>query len=384
MHQVARVHAHGRPDRGRPGDDGDPAVVGHVERLVRVGRPRVRGVVAVDQPPQAGRGRCPQAEGTVDVHPCTVVVREGRRRAERVEGTRVQVARLQADDRRPVPGRERHLERVQPDAALVVGGNGRRRSEAQVAQGQVHRAVPLLPDEHPHVRGAGETEPVEVPAAGGEHVLPPRGEAGEVGHRGTGDEADVGVRRQSQQVEHPGRRGLLRGDGARSREAHAAVLVPRRGEPVGGERGGERPADDPAEEAARRHGHQPRLDVPGEQVDHLGGVGRPVRQRTAEAGEDLLGAPLGRDVPRSAGRRATSGRARRHGRGRRCRRQVPRSRRHCAAPPYPTAGPRADPLRRRSRSAGPVRRSAPHTRRGTRPASRRRRPRGSPAGPGGS
>ena len=41
LDQVVAVHPHRRPHRGRVADDRQPAVVGHVEGLVRVGRPRV-------------------------------------------------------------------------------------------------------------------------------------------------------------------------------------------------------------------------------------------------------------------------------------------------------------------------------------------------------
>ena len=64
----------------------DPAVVGHVEPLVRVGRPRIRPLVAGDEVRERGGGCGPQAERAVDVDPCVRAVRDlddprrGRRR----------------------------------------------------------------------------------------------------------------------------------------------------------------------------------------------------------------------------------------------------------------------------------------------------------------
>ena len=49
--QVLPVHAHGGAQRGTVPDDGDSAVVGDVEGLVRVGGPRIGCLIAGDEVP---------------------------------------------------------------------------------------------------------------------------------------------------------------------------------------------------------------------------------------------------------------------------------------------------------------------------------------------
>ena len=100
--QVRRVDAERGRHRRFVAHDGDPAVVGHVERLVGVGRPRVRALGARHQVPQARGCRRPQPERAVDVHPGAVQVRDVDRRREVVERAGVHVTGLKRDDRRAV------------------------------------------------------------------------------------------------------------------------------------------------------------------------------------------------------------------------------------------------------------------------------------------
>ena len=131
--------------------DRDAAVVGGVECLVRVGRPRVGLVHTLDEVAQSGRGGRPQAERAVDVHPGPVVVGEPDRLGERVERARVQVAGLQADHRRTA-GRavaERPAQRIGPHPSLIVDLDPFRSAEAEVAQRQMNRGVAVVADDHP-------------------------------------------------------------------------------------------------------------------------------------------------------------------------------------------------------------------------------------------
>jgi hypothetical protein len=75
-------------------------------------------------------------------------VRGGDGLHEGVEGTGVDVAGLEADDRRPaVAGLERGGEGGGLDPALVVGGHRLRRPEPEVAQREVDGVVPLGADQ---------------------------------------------------------------------------------------------------------------------------------------------------------------------------------------------------------------------------------------------
>ena len=68
------------------------------------------------------------------------------------------------------------------------------------------------------------------------------------------------------------------------------VLVPRRHQPVGGERGGQRSADDEAEVSGACGRDEARFGAGGQRVDHRGGILAELGQRPAE------GAAYGRRI----------------------------------------------------------------------------------------
>ena len=115
---------------------------------MRVGRPGVGALHARDEVAEAGRDRRPDpnAPSTCSHAPASSArVRDVR---ERVERAGVHLARLRADDRRPVAAAEccaSASTRIRP---CVVGGDDRRRAEAEQAERPVDRHVPLAADEH--------------------------------------------------------------------------------------------------------------------------------------------------------------------------------------------------------------------------------------------
>ena len=97
---------------------GDAGVIGHIEPLVRVGRPAVRLLHAVSQVSSRAGSCRPQTEGPVHVYP-------GARRpgcvanlGNRVECSGVDIARLGANDGRALDVRQFGADH----AALAVGG----------------------------------------------------------------------------------------------------------------------------------------------------------------------------------------------------------------------------------------------------------------------
>jgi hypothetical protein len=130
-----------------------------------------------------------------------MLVRDCRRRGDRVERSRVQVPGLQADDDRASSCSKRLGQRVGQDPAPRVSGHDLGCAQPQVAQHEINRVMTLCADQDPHPRCAGEPEPVEVPTDVGQHLLAARRDPGEVGHRGTGREPDIGTRGQTEQVE---------------------------------------------------------------------------------------------------------------------------------------------------------------------------------------
>ncbi len=93
------------------------------------------------------------------MYPGTVPVRDLYRVRHRIECPGVQVAGLQADDQRAprVNGAQRLLERIGPNAALVIDGHGLRLAQSQVAERQVDRLVPLRADQNANARRSGES-----------------------------------------------------------------------------------------------------------------------------------------------------------------------------------------------------------------------------------
>ena len=161
-------------------------------------------------------------------------------------------------------------QRLHPDAdpgssaATTVGV-----PKTEVAQCEVYRVVPLRADQHVHPRGADQSVAVHIPAGTVQHRATRRGQAAEVGHCRAGHETEVGVGRQPEYLEQPGRCHLLDRCGRRRREPQPGVLVPSADQPVRGQRSGQGGAHDPAEEAAGLDRHQTRLGGRGQQVDDL-------------------------------------------------------------------------------------------------------------------
>src|SRR5580765_135887 len=86
--------------------------------------PRAPVSEAVDEVPPFRGGRGPEPDRAVDVQPRRAVLAdEVGQRPDRVEGARVDVARLRADERRARVARERLGERVGAHPALVVRGD---------------------------------------------------------------------------------------------------------------------------------------------------------------------------------------------------------------------------------------------------------------------
>ena len=100
---------------------------------------------AVDEVPERGRRRGPEPERAVDVEPRACVVRSARDLAQRIDGARVHLAHLRADDRRAVEAGERRRERAGPHPALLVDvdrrARARYRARAAAARGRPSRGA---------------------------------------------------------------------------------------------------------------------------------------------------------------------------------------------------------------------------------------------------
>ncbi len=222
---------------------------------------------------------------------------DGDRRREVVEGARVHVPGLQREDRRAVVGDQRVSERIDADAALLVGRHCLRCAESEVAQRQVDGVVALSADQHAHPRRALQAVLLDVPSGARQHCVPPRGQSGEVGHQPTGDGAHRGAGGQSEQLREPPFNRLARGAVGGRDLTQANVLVPGACQPVRGEGDRVGAADDEPEEARRTHGGQTRLGVGDEALKHLTRIPPRSRHRFPEGRQKIIGQDRGGNGP---------------------------------------------------------------------------------------
>ena len=280
-HEVRRGVRHGGGVRLRVRAEGEPAVVGQVEPLVPVTAPRVGTLQAAHQVARARAGGGPQAERTVHVDPRPVAARDLDAGREVVAGAGVHVAGLEAHDRRVLAATRQHPGQV-GDVQRTVGiGPDRlhaRRAEAQQPQGPVDRGVPLDTGHDPDDGCAGQPVTLHVPARVGQDVVAPGGQAHGVRLLRTGDEADRGGPGDPQQLLEPPARDLLRRGRRRGEHRVERALVPARRDHVGGGRRREGTPDHEPEEPGPGAGHEARLGRRHQLLEHVGRLGRALRQ----------------------------------------------------------------------------------------------------------
>jgi hypothetical protein len=257
---------------------------------VAVDRPRVGALEARDEVAETGCRRRPQAESAVDVNPCADVVGRVANLPDRVEGARVHVAALRADDRRTGSALQRVAQLVGAHRALIVARDEPcpARPEAQIAKGGRDRDVVLVAEQHVDRRRAGEPVGLDVPPRARKDVIPSGGESREVRHHAAGDEADRRLRGQPQQLHEPAAGDLLRDRRGGPEGVKPRVLVPGGCQPLGRERYRQAPADHEPEEARTGRPHQPPIGVLGELLDHRDVIRRPLGQRTTKRGAQLV------------------------------------------------------------------------------------------------
>ena len=236
-----------------------------------VGGPRVGLRDAVDEPSQRRAGRRPQPERAVHVAPRPVLAREPRDLGHGVDRAGVDLADLSDHDRRAFAGGKQPRQLGSAHAALIVGGHELHATAAHPEHPQrgEHRRVRLGADQDANRRGAEQAVGLDVPARVGEHAMARRGEAGEVRHLATGGEAHPRVGRQAEEVQQPLTRDLLRDRRRGADREAAAVLVPHRRQPVGGDGGVEGATDDEAEVPRALRSHQAGIRSRNQLLDHL-------------------------------------------------------------------------------------------------------------------
>ena len=209
---------------------------------MRVGRPRVGALDAGDEVRErAGdaAAQSPNAPSTCSHAPCRVGGVGDRR--QRVEGAGVHLAGLRADDRRPVASASASRSASATHASLVVGGDDDRGAPSPSSRSaRSTRDVHLRAGDARARAARRRARRARRPSRLGEHVLPRGRERGDVRHLAAGDERERRMRRQAEQIAQPAAGDLLDDGRRRAGDVEAGVLIPRRREPVGGERRRER------------------------------------------------------------------------------------------------------------------------------------------------
>jgi hypothetical protein len=237
--EVARMMLHRRAMVLRTRHEGITAVVGDVEPLVPVGGPRIRRLGSSEQVPQLWHRVAPESHRTVHVHPRVSFVSQADELGEGIEDAAVDVAGLEHHDRRTVgltcqcrmevAGRELP-DRVARQHRYVRGADAEELGRPRCSPMHLARG------EDPNARSTGQAIAVDVPPRPAENRVPSRCQAGDVGHLTAGHQCEGGGRRQAEDVLQPSSTDFLDHGGCGTAGIETGVLVPRRRQPIRGQR----------------------------------------------------------------------------------------------------------------------------------------------------
>ena len=250
---------------------------------MRVGRPGVGGSRARRRGARRRRGRGPQAERAVDVHPGAGLARA--RARSPASGSKAPVLTLPACAQTivgPCSGGSASA-RMRPWPSTGTRTT-RLRPKPEQAERLDQRRVRLLADHDRDRRRAEQPVGLDVPAAARRARRGGRRRARlklAIVAPVTNAPPQLGGQPEQRRAASPARplRALRR---PADRPSKAGVLVPGRRQPVGGQRRRQRAADDEAEEARPGHRHRRRRAELVEQRQHVRGVARACRQRLAQ------------------------------------------------------------------------------------------------------
>ncbi len=152
--QVRGGYRHRLAQRCAAANERDACVVGNVEPLVAVSRPRVRGLDTRDECALGRRRGCPQSKGTIDVQPRANTIAPLSQCYERVGAAAVHVTGLRAHDGRPVDLRKSSA-RMQPWSS--VSSSMVRSRPAEHAEPLAHGGMDFRSDDDIQLRSAEQT-----------------------------------------------------------------------------------------------------------------------------------------------------------------------------------------------------------------------------------
>ena len=174
--------------------------------------------------------RRPQSERTVDVYPRAMLLRDRDQRFKLIIRARVDITRLQEDDRRRA-GRFRQLrrKRSRDQFAVVVHRqvDDVRMAQAKQTNGAFKRSVTLIAGNDANGRRAVQSLAFDVSVTLRQQRVPRSGETRHVRHLASGDDREAGVRRQSENFFEPFADGLFDDRRGGTGRIERGVLLPR-------------------------------------------------------------------------------------------------------------------------------------------------------------
>ena len=192
LHEVCGGGRHRCAVRRVMAADHDAGVIRNVQPLVGIGRPRV-GLVEANQSCGVPARACPQPDRPVNVQPCAEGVGDRGELADRVDGSRVDVARLTTHDDRPIRREQQDpFEIGGQHRSVGIDGDVFDRPSAEPKQSCRTRNghVDLFADDQADGWSAGEPVGLDIPACSGQYVVTGGSERCRVGHLPAGDETE--------------------------------------------------------------------------------------------------------------------------------------------------------------------------------------------------
>ena len=170
-------------------------------------------------------------------------------------------------------------------------------SESDQTERLAHRAVGVLSDHHGDWWCAEQTVALRIPPCPLEEFVTCCRHARRVGDRGAGDESDVCVAGQPEDVEQPASSDVVQLRRRRGHHGQRGVLIPCIDQECGAQSDGERGAVDKAEVVRPRRHHRRWVGHFAQQSKCVGWIRRPVGERLVERIESGQRCSVGRRRP---------------------------------------------------------------------------------------
>src|SRR5918912_518868 len=132
-------------------------------------------------------------------------------------------------------------------------------------------------------RSAEQPLLLDIPPASGEERMTGGRKAGDMRHLAASDEREASTGGEAQDIFQPEARNFFDDSRGRPAGVKRGVLVPGRGQPIGGQSGRQRPTDYPSKETAACRPEQPTIHILDKLINNLLRIDAFTRQRLAQS-----------------------------------------------------------------------------------------------------